>query len=95
MTEGVLLEDGHWTLEKMAPYGNAQAGVRSKRSHYVSIVKHVCYPNGRLSGVPGNVVHQVVAYPEDSTYCWRCSAKIPDSMVACWKFQNWEAMNRE
>jgi hypothetical protein len=86
-----LLTDGQWTIEKMG-IGATHPGYRSRRSFYVSLVKHVCYPEGRRHGVPTNVVHQVVCYPDEERLCWRCGEVIPGGLVACWKMQNWEVL---
>jgi hypothetical protein len=96
MTDGVLLQEGDWTLEKMGSFKNA-TGYTSIRSQYVSLVKHVCYPNGHpyKDVASCRLVHQVVVYPDDNEHCWRCLEAIPNSMLTCWKFQNWEALSYE
>jgi hypothetical protein len=87
----ILLTDGDWTIEALENIAPSK-GFKSHRSTYYSLVKHVCYPGGRLDGVPANSVHQVVVYPDDTSFCWRCNAEIPEGMVAVWKFQNWEQL---
>jgi hypothetical protein len=91
-----LLHDGNWTIEKLSELEEAQ-GFRSHRSDYFSLLKHVCYPKGYDGKVPypengSNCVYQVVVYPDVRSDCWRCAAKIPEGMVAVWKFQNWEQL---
>jgi hypothetical protein len=92
MKADILLTIGDWTIEKLRKIADSP-GFKSHRSSYYSLVKHVCYPRGRLDGVPANVVHQVVVYPDEGIeQCWRCEAPVPEGIVAVWKFQNWEQL---
>jgi hypothetical protein len=80
----------NWTLEKIDEgWAEFNDHTATSRARYLSLIKHECYPGGR--GRPtGEVVHQVVCYPDDSTHCWRCEEVIPDKMVVLWKFMNHE-----
>jgi hypothetical protein len=89
----VLMSEGDWTIEKMSEHKDARPGYRSYRSNFQSLLKHVCYPNGRKKGDgSGYYVHRVVTYPDDSTYCWRCCTKIPDDIKTVWLIHNWEVL---
>jgi hypothetical protein len=86
--EKVLDREGDWTLEKMGEYV-AENGFSTSNTRYISLIKHECYPDN-ISMPSGDVVYQVVCYPDDTPKCWRCHVTIPDKMVVLWKFQNWD-----
>jgi hypothetical protein len=80
-----------WTLEGIGPYDGGALVDNDYR--YVSLIKHECF--AAYGEKPtGQVVHQVVCYPEDTDRCWRCEEIIPDMMVVLWNFQNWDKIQR-
>jgi hypothetical protein len=86
----VLDSIDNWTLEEVEDAWEHLSYGQNK-ARFMSLVKHECYPGGR--GRPtGQVVHQVVVYPDDSDLCWRCQEAIPDKMVVLWKFMNHDAL---
>lgn len=93
----VLLSDGDWTIEELRSAPDDHMGFRTKQSRFITLVKHVCFPEGELQFKDDkitviNSVHQVVVYPDDAHSCWRCTKPIPEGIQAVWKFQNWEAL---
>jgi hypothetical protein len=77
----LLFSDGDWTIEEL-----------THGQKYYSVVKHVCYSNGGTDEHPANALHKVVMLPFCNEQCWRCHVKVPEGMVAVWKFQNWEQL---
>ncbi len=89
----VLMTEGDWTIEKMREHKDARPGYRSYGSSFESLVKHVCYPNGKKKGDGYNYyVYQVVTYPDDAQECWRCTAAMPDDIQTVWFMHNWEVI---
>ncbi len=78
----VLLREGDWTIETRM-FTDLSL---TRSSRWATLLKHACYLKGR------HTVYQVLVYPDDSSCCWRCTKKIPEGMVAVWKFQNWEQL---
>jgi hypothetical protein len=92
----ILLQKDDWTLEEIDRSDNRHLRWPSVTHQYVSLIKHVCYPDGKhpyKDVASCRLVHQVVCYPDDSVHCWRCLKVIPEGIVACWKFQNWETLS--
>ena len=85
----VLLTEGDWTLELLDPR-IVHTGFNLDKARYISFVKHKCDPNYMNIGWKHIFLAKVVVYPDNGNTCWRCNKEIPDKLIVCWTFQNWD-----
>ena len=75
----VLFRQGDWSIEEI----NWSLSSLSQGKLYLStVLKHRCFSPPDMATIA----------PRVSTHCWKCTAKIPEGLIALWKFQNWEKL---
>ncbi len=74
----IIFELDNWTIES-----GIHDGISFGRN---LTVRHACteHMGGRKMIVP-----RVFVYPNSSTFCWRCTKIIPESIVALYLLHEW------